>query len=116
MYQQLPGVRGTRKGGLTDIALENFSIAKYVLYLNCGGGRMYTFIKTHQAHLKKVNFIACKLYLNQPDLNTHTHAHTHTLSLALFHSQKLRYIIGVMIRVETMQLLEEKTENILGSE
>lgn len=35
-YPQLPGVRGTRKEELTKMALENFSIDKYVLYLNCG--------------------------------------------------------------------------------
>ena len=37
-YPQLPGVRCTRNEELTKMALENFSIDKCVLYLNCGGG------------------------------------------------------------------------------
>lgn len=38
--------------------------------LACSGSYLkYTFVKTHKnVHLKRINFIICKLYLNKPDL------------------------------------------------
>lgn len=38
--------------------------------LDCSGSYLkYTFVKTHEnVHLKRINFIICKLYLKKPDL------------------------------------------------